>query len=387
MTALSLFSGCGGDTLGMTRAGFTIVAYSEFKQPAIDSHQANFPESVLIKDSKGKFTDLTKIEDSQFIPYKGLPYKGVDLVFAGFPCQGFSKAGKKNVTDPRNQMFRHFVRVVKITQPKHFIGENVVGLTSMKSGPNETDPLMLDIIKAAFTEIGYTLSYKILEARNFGAPQKRKRCLLVGWRSDTAFDPVAYWKAVDAFGATKIQATPTLRSFVKITLEGAYKIPDTSIPNDFATYALPIPEDQEPTGTPHPYVILKANAKLLSCSKRISPVHSEIIDLDAPSKTIICTYDHQPRLLVGYRKPSGACYARVLLPDELKQIQGFPEDYKVLGSQKDQVVQIGNAVPPQIIEAIATVLSRTMPTAMPTAMPAPTVVKVKRVIKVKKTST
>jgi DNA (cytosine-5)-methyltransferase 1 len=376
MNALSLFSGCGGDSLGMKRAGYNVIAYSEFKQPAIDSHQANFPDSTLIKDSKGKFTDITKIEDSQFEPYKGK----VDLVFAGFPCQGFSRAGKKKVTDPRNQMFRHFVRAVKATQPRHFIGENVTGLTSMKSGANETDPLMLDIIKAAFAEIGYTLSHTILEARNFGAPQRRKRCLLVGWRTDTAFDAPAFWKAVDAFGATKV--TPTLRSFVKKTLEGAYKLPEASIPDDFERYALPIPEDMEPTGEPHPFVVLKANAanKQLSCSKRESPTHSEIIDLDAPSKTIICTYDHQPRLLVGYRKPSGVSYARVLLPDELKQIQGFPADYKVLGSPKDQVVQIGNAVPPQMIEAIASTLKN----ITSAATKVDTSVKVKRVIKVKK---
>ena len=309
MKALSLFSGCGGDTLGMKRAGFDVIAYSEIKQAAIDSHQANFPDSTLIKDSKGKFTDITKIEDSQFEPYKG-----VDLVFAGFPCQGFSKAGKKSVTDPRNQMFRHFVRAVKITQPRNFIGENVITLLTFKSGANETDPLMLDVIKAAFAEIGYTLSHTILEARNFGAPQKRKRCILVGWRTDTPFDAPAFWKSVTAFGATKVAGTPSLRSFIKITMEGAYKLQTALIPEDFERYAIPIPEDMEPTGTPHPFVIRKADdpKKQLSCSKRTSSTHSEIIDLDAPSKTIICTYEHQPRLLVGYRKPSGASYLRVL---------------------------------------------------------------------------
>lgn len=378
MNALSLFSGCGGDTLGMKRAGFNVVAYSEFKQPAIDSHQANFPDSVLIKDSKGKFTDITRIEDSQFEPYKDK----IQLVFAGFPCQGFSKAGKKSVTDPRNQMFRHFVRVVKITSPQYFIGENVTGLTSMKSGPNETDPLMLDIIRGAFAEIGYTFTYKILEASHFGAPQKRKRCLIVGWKDSTDFDQGAFWKAVDAFGTAKVPTMPTLRSFVKTTLEGAMKLPDAAIPENFATYALPI-SDLEPTGTPHAYLSLKVNANLLSCSKRISPIHSEIIDLDSPSKTIICTYDHQPRLYVGYRKPSGASYARILLPDELKQIQGFPADYKVLGSPKDQVVQIGNAVPPQIIEAIASTLKGYL---LPQTHVSQTMPEVKRrVIKVKKT--
>ena len=105
--------------------------------------------------------------------------------------------------------------------------------------------------------------------------------------------------------------------------------------------------------------------------------------MDAPSKTIICTYDHQPRLLVGLRKPDGTAYARCLLPDELKQIQGFPADFKVLGNKKEQIVQIGNAVPPPLIEAVATVLrglSVPVPVTTPVAT-APITTK-KRVFKV-----
>jgi hypothetical protein len=98
------------------------------------------------------------------------------------------------------------------------------------------------------------------------------------------------------------------------------------------------------------------NQDLLSCSKRVSPIHSEIVDINKPCKTIICTYDHQPRLLVGLRKPSGISYCRTLLPDELKQIQGFPSTFKMTGSKKDQVTQIGNAVPPALIQSIAACL-------------------------------
>jgi DNA (cytosine-5)-methyltransferase 1 len=100
---------------------------------------------------------------------------------------------------------------------------------------------------------------------------------------------------------------------------------------------------------------LKAGEKLLSCSKRISPIHSEIIDLDSPSKTIICTYDHQPRLLVGLKR-GGESWARTLFPDELKQIQGFPASFVLRGNKKEQVVQVGNAVPPALVEGVARAL-------------------------------
>ena len=348
LTAISLFSGCGGDTHGLETAGFKVIAFNEFNAAATQSHLENFPLSTLLKDPNNKTTDITKIPDSVFESYK----HKANIIFAGFPCQGFSKAGAKRANDPRNQLFQQFVRATKIVRPDFIIGENVVGLTSMKSGPNETDPPMLDVIVKAFSDIGYDMTYHILEATDFGVPQKRKRILLVGWDRDLIdLQPSSFWASVFAYGASK--KMPTLRSFVTNSMEGAYKLPEASVPEDFHKYALPVEQSAEPTGTPHPFVVLKAGKNLLSCSKRVSPIHSEIIDLDKPSKTIICTYDHQPRLLVGLRKPDGTAYARCLLPNELKQIQGFPATFKVLGKQKEQIVQIGNAVPPPLIEAIA----------------------------------
>jgi len=352
LQAISLFSGCGGDTLGLERAGFKVVAYNEFKKYAVDTHTANFPDSVLIKD--GNNTDITKIPDSAFTPYKGK----VHIVFAGFPCQGFSKAGKKDSADPRNQMFRQFLRVTKAVRPQYVIGENVTGLETMKSGPNETDPLMIDIICSEFRQAGYQLYYKVLEATDFGVPQKRKRILLVGWNTwltnAKPIIPESFWASVSSFGSRLLSTS--MANFVTNSMEGAHLIPEPFVPNDFSDYALKVDETAEPTGDPHPYVVLKSNTDLLSCSKRVSPIHSEIIDINRPCKTVICTYDHQPRLLVGLRKPSGASYCRTLLPDELKQVQGFPSDFIITGTKKDQVTQIGNAVPPPIIHSIASCL-------------------------------
>jgi DNA (cytosine-5)-methyltransferase 1 len=90
---------------------------------------------------------------------------------------------------------------------------------------------------------------------------------------------------------------------------------------------------------------------MLSFGKRDSPIHCEIIDIRKPSKTIICTYDHQPRLFVPLQNKNGY-YLRCLLPDELKQIQGFPADYKIAGNLKQKIVQIGNSVPPGLIKLI-----------------------------------
>jgi DNA (cytosine-5)-methyltransferase 1 len=353
-TALSLFSGAGGDTLGLERAGFKVLAFNEFNKAAVQTHLANFPESQLIH-AEGGATDITKVPNEVFEKYKGK----VDLVFAGFPCQGFSHAGKKKTNDPRNQMFQHFARVVETTRPRFAIGENVTGLRTMKSGPNEDDPLMLDLILARFREFGYEFTYQVLEAVDYGVPQKRKRILLIGWdtKQVSSFDAAAFWASVAAEGAK--QPLAKMSSFVSASLEDAYLLKQDEIPEGFDQVAVPTPAAAKPSGKPHPFVTLKAGEKLLSCTKRDSPVHSEVLDLSKPCKTIICTYDHQPRLLVGLKNKHGS-YVRCLLPNELKQIQGFPADFKLCGNQKEQIVQVGNAVPPAFVATVAGVLKGMM---------------------------
>ena len=340
--AVSLFSGCGGDTLGLERAGLKVLCFSEMNKTFASSHLSNFPESIHIPG------DITKINSEKFREYRDL----VKILFAGFPCQGLSLAGKKNVDDPRNQLYRQFVRATDDMRPLFIMGENVKGLETMKSGPNPGDPLVLDCIKRDFDDIGYSTMSHTWDTTSFGVPQKRKRVIIVGWdRSRVSNFPDDFWSKIPSS-----VSMPTMRSFVSNTMEGAYRIPERSVPDGFVTWALEVAEEAEPTGTPHPYVVLKTDANLLSCTKRDSPIHSEVVNLDAPSKTIICTYGHQPRLLVGLRKRSGAAYVRTLLPDELKQIQGFPKDYIINGKLNEKITQIGNAAPPPMIEAVARAL-------------------------------
>jgi len=249
----------------------------------IKTHLANFPDSELITSVDGKQTNIAKIEDSQFAKYRDQ----INLIFAGFPCQGFSKAGKKEIADPRNRMYNQFVRATNQIRPLYIIGENVQGLEMMRSGAGSNYPYMLNLIQAAFEEIGYTITYEVLEATQFGVPQKRKRLLLIGWDTAkvTAFKPVAFWNRVDAVR----EPLPQIRSFVQPSLDNAHLLTAATIPEDFQRHALSVPPETPVTGRPHPYVVLKANDGLLSCTKRDSPIHSEVMDLTAPSKTIICT--------------------------------------------------------------------------------------------------
>ena len=340
-TALSLFAGCGGDSLGLEMAGCSVEAMVEKLVPAIASHHANFPQCPQLL-GPGGITDITKIPDEVFEPYEGK----IDIVFAGFPCQGFSHAGKKQVDDPRNQLYLHFVRAVRLIRPLFVIGENVPGLLT-RLGPDGFP--FFNIISEAFQEIGYTLTAQVLNASDYGVPQARKRLLMVGWENcyHPQLTPEVFWTRV----ATHRQPSIPMSSFLQRTLEGGLLLENNQVPVGFDTVALTVDTKIQVTGTPHPYLRLKVNG-LLSVGKRISPNHAEVINPEQPSKTIICTYDHQPRLLVGVRTGTKR-YVRCLLPDELKQIQGFPSSYILTGSIKDQIIQVGNAVPPLLVSAVA----------------------------------
>lgn len=277
-------------------------------------------------------------------------------------CQGFSNGGKKLPDDPRNTLFREFARVCKLVKPKYIIGENVDGLLSRKTATGEN---YIDVIVKEFHDIGYNVSYQVCHAVKYGVPQLRKRLVYVGIRKD--LNQTYTFPEPLNDGKTNL---PNLQHIIQFDMKGAIKIePDdfdmTTIPDECILKDLNNTDDEIPEDV-HPYLRLKAKTRneeyngkihtnMLSFSKRDSPIHAEIIDIRNPSKTIICTYDHQPRLFVPLQNKNGF-YIRCILPDELKQIQGFPVDFKLCGTTKDKIKQIGNAVPPPLITQIVSKL-------------------------------
>uniref|UniRef100_A0A6C0DH66 DNA (cytosine-5-)-methyltransferase n=1 Tax=viral metagenome TaxID=1070528 RepID=A0A6C0DH66_9ZZZZ len=350
--AISLFSGMGGDTLGITQTGCKVIAYNEFKQVFCKTHDANFNDSELI--CHGNINDISKICDSYFEKYKGI----VDILFAGFPCQGFSNAGKKMEDDPRNTLFLEFLRVAKLTQPDMIIGENVKGLLKRKTSKKE---LYIDVIVSEFEKIGYDVKYQVFKTEEFNVPQKRERLIILGIKKGNRYG----W--IPSFPHPSSSPKKNLKTIIQYKMDGAVKIPSewfNNIPEECILTNMSDLTFYKDNNDGHPYLISKINADesnrfyndkqhecLFSFGKRDSPIHCEIIDIRKPSKTIICSYDHQPRLFVPLKNPSG-CFLRMMTPHELKQIQGFPPDFILCGSNKEQIVQIGNAVPPPLIKSI-----------------------------------
>lgn len=331
LLAISLFSGAGGDTLGMERAGLKVVAFSENNAKCVATHKAVWPDSKWLGEAvKG---DISKIPDSEFEQYRGKIF----LVFAGFPCQGFSNAGKKDVNDPRNRMFYEFLRVVRLVQPQWIMGENVAGLLTKKTDDGTSS--VIDVIAREFADVGYPIVHKVYNMADAGVSQSRKRLAIVGNRIGV---PFALPTLKEPHPGLQAIAEPTLEGALETTLE----IPDEC--------RVSIPDELEPTGTPHPYLVRKHSENLISFGKRDSPYHSEVLDLRTPCKTLICAYTFQPRLYIGLVKPNGKRYIRCLTTREAAQIQGFPADHAFAGSRDDIIKQVGNAVPAPFITKMMT---------------------------------
>ena len=327
-------------------------------QISVESNVSTFIENNYVWYAPFKITSfITENEpvynfevetDNSYIVYNTIAHN----------CQSFSNAGKKKADDPRNTMFLEFLRVATITEPHIIIGENVKGLLTKKTSTGEN---YIDIIVAEFEKIGYNVIYQVFKTEQYGVPQKRERLIILGVKKVNPYG----WTPKFPEPSSQI---PNLIPIVNYDMTGAVKIDDESwfseIPDECILTNMADTKVYPDNNGGHPYLMSKLFASeedmcysgkqhenLFSFGKRDSPIHCEIIDIRNPSKTIICTYEHQPRLFVPLRNASGY-YLRMLLPLELKQIQGFPANHIVCGSIKEQIIQIGNAVPPPLIKAI-----------------------------------
>lgn len=183
-TTLSLFSGCGGLDLGFrgnfqflnkkyASNNFNIIWANDIEKNACKTYSKNFKHHIVCGDIRSILEDTYPTLFDVHMP------SSVDIVLGGFPCQDFSHAGKrKGFKNKRGTLYQAMSEVIKRTQPKLFLAENVKGLLTMNSG---------DAIKQItddFQSLGYHISYKLLLTANFEVPQKRERVVIIGTRKD-----------------------------------------------------------------------------------------------------------------------------------------------------------------------------------------------------------
>ena len=174
--AVDLFAGAGGLSLGLEQAGYEIAAAVEYDPIHAAVHEYNFPYGQTFA------RDVTGITGAEIRSESGIGEREIALVAGGPPCQGISLIGRRALDDPRNALLKEYARLVLELQPRHFLMENVAGLTVGKHRQLLTE--VIDLL----SDGGYQVltPYRVLQAADYGTPQSRKRLILLGARR--AFD-------------------------------------------------------------------------------------------------------------------------------------------------------------------------------------------------------
>lgn len=303
MRVVSLFSGAGGLDLGFLRKGHDIIWANDNFKDAADTYRTNIGDHIVLGDI-------------QNILAPSIP--DCDAVVGGFPCQGFSVANtKRHVADTRNQLYLHFLRVVKEKQPRYFLAENVKGLLSIGGGQ------VLRMILDDFASAGYSVAYNVLNAADFGVPQRRLRVLFIGTRLG---EPAVEFPA-------PTHADPRLATNLG-------KLPWVSAGESLAN--LPDPDASGQDAVPnHTYSKYKLRFNGYIGHRRIDP--------DLPAPTVTARGDDRGGVVVLHHPNN----LRRMSARELATIQSFPLDYYFCGCRSSVYRQIANAVPPLLAESLA----------------------------------
>lgn len=343
INAISLFSGAGGMDEGFKQAGVNILFANEIDKTAAETFSKNHPNTEMVVDDINNIYDILK------------KYTGTDLVFGGPPCQGFSVVGKMDPSDTRSQLIFSFLDAVEIIKPKAFIMENVKALAFI----SKWKPVREQYISRA-KELGYNCIPFILNAAEYGTPQKRERVFFVGIRGNDDFEA----KMSRYITGQKRQA-PVLRELFKdLGPAGTEKNPRTC--NAKITFA------ERPVMRRIPYDCLMFNgigrpvdpdgySRTLTASmggNMTLIVDEEFLQNPSADNWIQWYYN---QLMSGAIKPEfkeAPPRLRRLTINEVRRIQTFPDSYIFCGSKSSVYKQIGNAVPCELAKTIASAVVR-----------------------------
>ncbi len=177
LTAVDLFSGAGGISVGLADAGYDVLLANDFDSAAAKTYRRNFPEHQFIEG------DAREITGREIIKKTGLVHGELDLLVGGPPCQGFSIIGNRVELDPRNDLFKEFLRIGGELKPRAMVMENVPGMATLGGGT------ILRNVVNGFKAAGYRVSFAELLAAQYGAPQMRWRMVFVAFRTDLDIPP------------------------------------------------------------------------------------------------------------------------------------------------------------------------------------------------------
>jgi DNA (cytosine-5)-methyltransferase 1 len=374
-TAVSLFSGAGGFCEGVRLAGFKLACAVEMDEHAARTHGANFPKVPMFRGDVSRFL----VDAHPGIPSKReFADQEVDLVFGGPPCQGFSQIGPRDLKDPRNLLYLEFSRVLKALKPKVFVMENVPNMVAMKNGH------FRDLILAALRSAGYhNTILTTLTASNFGVPQHRRRVFFVGTRDDLPASKDLAARLDHFLGAHRTEHETTVDEAIS-DLPKIVSADDEPLP--YPKLRRRIPSDfQRTMRLDLESALMPKHWKRANIGGESSLFNHHTKGIEARRKRIVralkpgmCGDSLPATLWTGSRpykwrrlhpnEPSYTILAQMqrdlsewvhpkhdrwITVREAARLQSFHDGFIFLGSECQQLKQVGNAVPPLLGYAVA----------------------------------
>lgn len=320
---IDLFAGAGGLSVGLQQAGFELIAATDWDHWSCETLRANHPD-ILVHEG-----DISKINLTDFAQSIGT--ETVDLIAGGPPCQGFSQLGKRMKDDPRNQLWREYMRFVAFFKPKMFLMENVPQLLTSEEFLK---------IKRLAENLGYEVKESVLHAVEYGVPQKRKRAIIIGSRIGTPKHPDPTHVAPNRYNLFNSELKPW-----RTVKDAMGDLPLK--PNGIDWH---VGRNPTPTSLKR-YKSIPPGGNRFNLPKEITPEcwkrkptgSTDVfgrLEWDKPSLTI----------RTEFFKPEKGRYLhpeahRPITIREAARLQTFPDDYIFIGSNVQVAKQIGNAVP------------------------------------------
>ncbi|MFK3777913.1 DNA cytosine methyltransferase [Agrobacterium sp. NPDC089420] len=323
MKALDLFSGPGGLSLGMKRAGIEPVACVEKNKDAIATYDAHTPGAEHFRSD---------IRALSFERYRGV----ADIVFGGPPCQPFSTGGlRKGTADARN-MFPEFMRVLREVRPEAFLVENVPGLATRARLP------YLSELLSEFEDLGFNVSWQVVSAADYGVPQNRRRLIIVGMRRGSYVFPRP------THGAGRDHPHVASGSVIS-------KLAPLGDPPDCPVVYAKYPD---PRKSPYAGHVYNGGGRPIDLTR---PCHTVLASAGGYKTHWVDTMDVAPEysahLMAGGAAREGVVPgARRMTLEETALVQTFPADMWFAGSRSSQYTQVGDAVPPMLGHALGRTL-------------------------------
>lgn len=370
-TALSLFAGAGGCSLGFQQAGFNVLFATDINDNAVASYRHNFPETPC------EVADIRDLGPEVLLEKIGLRSGELDVLLGGPPCQGFSSAGMKSAEDPRNSLVQHYVRLLEGMRPKWFIMENVEGLLTNDGGTHVRDALQ------AFIKAGYIVNLEKIYAQGYGVPQRRKRVLIVGNRlgHDFIFPEASTMFSGNIFRKGEFTFSTATSDLPPATTKAGDPLSYTRTPdNELQAYLRgnakavtdhfsPLLSDLQlervrglapgqtmkdlPERLQHASFQKRANRRVMDGTpverRGGSPSGLKRFFADEPSLTITSA---ATREFVHPKED------RLLTLRECARLQTFPDSFVFVGSAPSRIQQIGNAIPPILARTVAEHISK-----------------------------